>query len=127
MFVFRRIWHAFSWNVPFEICTFALLPTIWFIMILYYKMQEISLQYAAAILSQNTTKVYYKISQVFYYKMRQFYYNLHRFFQNETVIANCNFYHKIYRYKGLEKLSLKWFIFLKLNIKQDIRIVIYHH
>ena len=66
----RRIWHAFSWNTPFEICAFALLPTIWFIMILYYKMQEISLQYAAAILSQNTTKVYYKISQVFYYKMR---------------------------------------------------------
>ena len=39
-------------------------------MTLYYKMRQILLQDATAILLQNVTEVYYKMRQVFYYKMR---------------------------------------------------------
>ena len=44
---------------------------IWFIMILYYKLQQILLQGVTDILLQNATKVYYKMCQGFYYKMLQ--------------------------------------------------------
>ena len=52
----------------------------------YYKMcQVILLQNAAALLLPNATKVYYKICQVFYNKMRRFYYKMRRLLQIATV------------------------------------------
>ena len=41
------------------------------IMTLYYKMHQILLHKATAILLQNTTKVYYKMWQLFCYKMQE--------------------------------------------------------
>ena len=55
-------------------------------MIVYYKVQQILLQNAAAISLQNATEVYYKMPQVFYYKIRQFYYAA---VYNATFITNC--------------------------------------
>ena len=57
----------------------------------YHKMEQILLQNATAILSQNATKVYYKCSRFFiikrdnYYKMRLFYYKMRRTLQNVSV------------------------------------------
>ena len=49
-----------------------------FIMTLYYKIRQILLQNATAMLLQNGIKVCYKMHQVFYYKMWQFYYKMWR-------------------------------------------------
>ena len=65
-------------------------------MTVYYKMRQILLQNATAILLQNAAKVYYKMCQIFYYKMRQFYYKMRQLLQiatillqNATFITNC--------------------------------------
>ena len=55
----------------------------WFVMTIYYKMQQILSQNAIAVLLQNATEVYYKMLQIFLYKMRQL-------LQNATFITNCN-------------------------------------
>ena len=58
-------------------------------MTLYYKMQQILLQNATAILLQNVTEAYYEMRQVFYYK----FYNkspLPILLQNATFITNCD-------------------------------------
>ena len=55
-------------------------------MAVYYKMQQMLLQNAAAVLLQNVTEIYYKMRQVFYYKMRQL-------LQNATFITNCDSTH----------------------------------
>ena len=52
-----------------------------FVMTVYYKMRQMLLQNATAILLQNATEVYYKMRQVFCYKMRQL-------LQNATFITN---------------------------------------
>ena len=71
-------------------------------MAVYYKMQQMPLQNATAILLQNVTEVYYKMPQVFYYKMRQFYYKMRQLLQiaiillrNATVITKCNIYYRL--------------------------------
>ena len=56
---------------------------IWFVVTVYYKMRQMLLQNATAILLQNGTEVYYKMRQVFYCKMRQL-------LQNATFITNCD-------------------------------------
>ena len=53
-------------------------------MTVYYKMQQMLLQNATAVLLENATKVYYKFRQVFYYK------NAIILLQNATVIAKCD-------------------------------------
>ena len=62
-----------------------------------YKMRQISLKNAVAVLLQNGTEVHYKMRQVFYYKMRQFYYKMRQLLQiattllqNATFITNCD-------------------------------------
>ena len=72
---------------------------IWFIVTFYYKIQQILLQIATAILLQNATDIYNKMRQVFYYKMRQLYYNMQQLLenaaillQNTTVITTCDVY-----------------------------------
>ena len=60
-------------------------------MALYYKMRQIVLQNATAILLQNATKVYYKMRQVFFTKCDSFiikcasYYKMRRLLQIATV------------------------------------------
>ena len=49
---------------------------IWIIMTVYYKVRQILLQNAIAILLQNVTEVYYKMRQVFSYEMRRFCYKI---------------------------------------------------
>ena len=46
------------------------MASVWLVMTVYYKMQQMLFQNAKAILLQNVTEVYYKMRQVFYYKMR---------------------------------------------------------
>ena len=45
-------------------------------MTVYYKVRQILLQNAIAILLQNVTEIYYKMRQVFSYEMRRFYYKI---------------------------------------------------
>ena len=52
-------------------------------MTVYYKMRQILLQNATAILVQNATEVYYKMRQAFYCKMQHL-------LQNTTFITNCD-------------------------------------
>ena len=49
--------HATHHNFESQECIWS---QIWFIMTFYYKMRQILLQDATAILLQNATKVYYK-------------------------------------------------------------------
>ena len=76
---------------------------VWFVMTVYYKMRQILLQNATAILLQNATEVYYKMHQVFitkcdsfitkcdsYYKYRRFYYKIWQLLQNATFTTNCD-------------------------------------
>ena len=56
---------------------------IWFIATVYYKIRQIVLQHATAILLQNTTKVCDKTRQVFYHKMWQL-------VENATITTNCD-------------------------------------
>ena len=58
--------------------TISYLRIIMRIMRIYYKMRQILLQIAVAILLQNSTEVYLKMRQLFYYKMREFYYKMHQ-------------------------------------------------
>ena len=66
-------------------------------MTVYYKIRQILLPNATAILLQNVTEVYYKKRQVFYFKMRQFYYKMRQLLQIATIliqntmfIKNCD-------------------------------------
>ena len=61
-------------------------------MTVYYKMQQILLQSATAILLQNGTEVYYKMRQVFYYKIQVS-------LQNATVITKCGVYYKLQQHR----------------------------
>ena len=65
----------------------------------YYKMRQILLQNATAILLQYVTEAFYKMFQVFYYKMRQLFYKIRQLLQieaillqNVTVITKCDVY-----------------------------------
>ena len=58
-------------------------------MVPYLVHYDTLLQYATVTLSQNATKVYFKMRQVFYYKMRQFYYKMRQLLQNATFITKC--------------------------------------
>ena len=68
---------------------------ILFIMVLYYKMRQISLQNATAILLQNAIKVYYKMCQVLHYKMRQLLQTATILLQNAIVITKCDVYYTL--------------------------------
>ena len=61
-------------------------------MTVYYKIQQILLQSATAILLQNGTEVYYKMRQVFYYKIQVS-------LQNATVITKCGVYYKLQQHR----------------------------
>ena len=61
-------------------------------MTVYYKIQQILLQSATAILLQNLTEVYYKMRQVFYYKIQVS-------LQNATVITKCGVYYKLQQHR----------------------------
>ena len=61
-------------------------------MTVYYKMQQILLQSATAILLQNGTEVYYKMRQVFYYKIQVS-------LQNATVITKYGVYYKLQQHR----------------------------
>ena len=83
-------------------------------MTVYYKMRQMLLQNAAAILLQNATDVYCKIRQIFYYKMRQFYYKMQQLLQivtnllqNATVITKCDVYYKL-RWYNFEHVIAGW-------------------
>ena len=69
-------------------------------MTLYYKMRQISLQNATAILLQNATEVYCKMRQVFYHKMRQFLPIAIILLQKATIITKCNVYYKLQQYSS---------------------------
>ena len=58
-------------------------------MTVYYKMRQMLLQNATAILLQNATEVYYK--------MRQLSQNATILLQNATVITKCDIYYKLLR------------------------------
>ena len=70
---------------------------IWFIITLYYKMWQILLQNATAILLQNATKVYYRVFITKYnsfipncksnYKMLRFFYKKRQLLQHATLIT----------------------------------------
>ena len=65
----------------------------------YYKMRQILLQHATAMLLQNATEVYYKMRQVFITK------NATVLLQNATVITNCDdFITKCNRYYKMRRL-----------------------
>ena len=64
-------------------------------MTICYKMQQILLQEATAILLQSPTEVYYKKRQVFCYKMRQLLQNATILLQSVTVITKCDVYYKL--------------------------------
>ena len=51
---------------------YANIITEWPLITFYYKIRQVSLQNAIAILLQNATEVYYKMCQVFYYKLQQY-------------------------------------------------------
>ena len=79
-------------------------------MTVYYKMRQILLQNATAILLQNTTEVYYKMRQVCYDNVTfitrcdnfitkcDSYYKLWRLLQNVTFITKCDVSHKLRQY-----------------------------
>ena len=55
-----------------------------------YRMRQILLQNATAILLQIVTEVCYKMCKVFYYKMRQLLQIATTLLQNATFITNCD-------------------------------------
>ena len=59
-------------------------------MTVYYKIRQMLLQNVTAVLLQNATEVYYKISQVFCYKMQPFYYKMRHLLQIATFITNSD-------------------------------------
>ena len=63
-----------------------------------YKMRQISLKNAVAVLLQNGTEVHYKMRPVFYYKMRQLLQIATTLLQNATVITKCDVYYKLRQY-----------------------------
>ena len=100
---------------------------IWFIMALYYKMRQMLLQNATAILLQNATEVYYKMCQVFYYKMRQFYYKMGQLLQiatnllqNATVITICYVYYKLRQYILLQLIKC-WKNYGIVRVEKNVR------
>ena len=115
---------------------------IWFIMTLHYKMRQIFLQNATAILLQNATKVYCKMSQVFYYKMRQLLQNAayitnrdskiwieacQRFLQNFSILIWKIIHKKINKNKILRLLKF-WrsqLITLQITFQVFFQVVIY--
>ena len=67
-------------------------------MMVYYKMQQILLQNATAILLQNAREVYYQMCQFFYCKMQQLLQNATILLQDATVVTKCDVYYKLRQY-----------------------------
>ena len=67
---------------------------IWFVMTVYYKMRQILLQNAIAMLLQNASGFLLCGSFIAkcdsYYKLPWFYYKMRQLFQNATSITNCD-------------------------------------
>ena len=67
--------------------------------VLYLIRYDSLLQNATISLSQNATKIYYKMRQVFYY-MRQLLQIGKTLLQNATIITKCNVYYKLRQYSS---------------------------
>ena len=74
---------------------------IWFIFTVYYKMQQILLQNATAILLQNTTEVYYKMRPVFFLQ------NVTFITKYDNFIIKSDVYYKLWKFAAL---SFYWLL-----------------
>ena len=72
---------------------------IWFIMALYYKMRQILLQNATAILLQNATEVYYKMRQRFFIT------------KCDSFMTKCDSSYKMPRLLQIEIVQSIWILY----------------
>ena len=80
---------------------------IWFVMTVYYKMQQILLQ--------NATGVHYKMREVFCYKMRQLLQIATIFLQNATVMRRLLQTATVHIVRSYLSLATPWFFIWKQN------------
>ena len=78
-------------------------------MTVYYKVRQILLQNAIAILLQNVTEVYYKMRQVFSYEMRRFRYKIRQLLKMGRLLQIATVQVQIFsstEYSMTEKLKI---------------------